>query len=108
MKNPFTTERAVNAAIKATSVTLGTVYVCSKTLAESAKKLEANIIHKLDNNYSKKEVRRARMESYFEVHNAINRKVAEVELQAHLVAVKLQRKSMSHEIMLMDKDAMKC
>ncbi len=112
MKNIFSKESAKNAAIKGTSIVLGTSYVLAKTFAEGCKNLEAVIVTKIDDNYTKREVRRHRMQSYFEVHNTINRNVdkAKKEYQSQVdklekVARNLHKRANAHEMTLMNTDS---
>ena len=111
MKNIFSKEAAKNAAIKGTSIVLGTSYVLAKTFAEGCKNLEATIVTKIDENYTKREVRRHRMQSYFEVHNTINRNVENAKRQYKMkvddlerVARKLHARANAHEITMMNTD----
>lgn len=112
MRNIFSKETAKNVAIKGTSIVLGTGYVLAKTFANGCKNLEASIVTKIDENYTKREVRKHRMRSYFEVHNTINRNankvVAEYKLNVdnlERVARKLHARAKAHELTLMNMDS---
>lgn len=106
MKSPISKQALVNAAITGTGILFGTGYVLAKSLAEGCKNAEAKIVHKLDNNYTEREVRRYRMQSYFDVHKKINDKVNEAMAQAEAVGRKLHKKDVSHQITLMDQDTL--
>lgn len=107
MKSPISKQALVNAAITGTGILFGTGYVLAKTFAEGCKNAEAKIVHKLDNNYSEREVRRYRMQSYFDVHKKINDKVNEAMAQAEAVSRKLHKKDMVHQITLIDQEQIK-
>lgn len=107
MKNPFKKEVLVDAAITSTGILFGTSYVLLKTMAEGVKNIEAKIVHKLDNNYTEREVRRHRMESYFDIHRKINSKTDEAMQYAEALSRKLHKKSYTHEITLMDQSLIK-
>ena len=83
----------------------------AKTFAEGCKNLEATIVTKLDDNYTKKEVRRHRMQSYFDVHSSINRKVENAKHQYKMkvedlerVARNIHKRSNAHEMTMMNYD----
>lgn len=107
MKSPISKQALVNAAIKGTGILFGTGYVLAKTFAEGCKNAEAKIVHKLDNNYSEREVRLHRIESYILIHKKINDKVNEAMAQAEAVSRKLHKKDMVHQITLIDQEQIK-
>ena len=97
-------DKARFAAIKATSVALGTAYILCKAGAEGVKNLEANIIHKLDPFAEKVAVRRHRMESYFTVMNQIHSIHDKINERAEQVQKKLLKKATTHEMLLTDQE----
>ena len=97
-------DKARFAAIKATSVALGTAYILCKAGAEGFKNLEANIIHKLDPFAEKVVVRRHRMESYFTVMNQVNNIHDKINERAELIQKKLLKRAAAQEILLTDQE----
>ena len=97
-------DKARFAAIKATSVVLGTTYVLFKAGAEGAKNLEANIIHKLDPFAEKAAIRRHRMESYFTVMNQVNNIHDKINERAELIQKKLLKRAAAQEMLLTDQE----
>ena len=97
-------DKARFAAIKATSVALGTAYILCKAGAEGFKNLEANIIHKLDPFAEKVAVRRHRMESYFTVMNQVTNVHDKINERAELIKQRLLKRATTQEILLMDQE----
>lgn len=97
-------DKARFAAIKATSVVLGTTYVLLKAGAEGVKNLEANIIHKLDPFAEKAAVRRHRMESYFTVMNQVSNIHDKINERAELIQKKLLKRAATQEMLLTDQE----
>ena len=93
-------DKARFAAIKATSVALGTAYILCKAGAEGFKNLEANIIHKLD----PFAVRRHRMESYFTVMNQVTNVHDKINERAELIKQRLLKRATTQEILLIDQE----
>lgn len=92
--------------IKTTSIVLGTVYVACKLGAESAKNLEAEIIHGIDESCDKRLIRRSRMESYFEVMNKardINERINE---RAEAITRSMMKRKTTQELLLIDQERM--
>ena len=97
-------DKARFAAIKATSVALGTAYILCKAGAEGFKNLEANIIHKLDPFAEKAAVRRHRMESYFTVMNQVSNIHDKINERAELIQKKLLNRAAAQEMLLTDQE----
>ena len=97
-------DKARFAAIKATSVVLGTTYVLFNAGAEGVKNLEANIIHKLDPFAEKAAIRRHRMESYFTVMNQVNNIHDKINERAELIQKKLLKRAAAQEMLLTDQE----
>lgn len=97
-------DKARFAAIKATSVALGTAYILCKAGAEGAKNLEANIINKLDPFAEKVAIRRHRMESYFTVMNQVSNIHDKINERAELIQKKLLKRAAAQEMLLTDQE----
>lgn len=97
-------DKARFAAIKATSVALGSAYILCKAAAEGAKNLEANIVHKLDPFAEKSEIRRQRIVSYLEVMDKVNHVHDSISERAEIIKQRLLKRAATQELLLIDQE----